>query len=83
MKIFDHPNLTDFKCSICGTNDDKPVTLIGISGSEDGHTMRAEQIHVDCIDLILIQGNNNSTWLTQFVGNNWQEIFKGEKDEDI
>lgn len=53
MKIFEHPNISgNWKCPICNTNEDKPVTLIGIQGTEDGNNMQAEQFHVDCIELL-------------------------------
>lgn len=52
MRIFEHPNMNGFICPVCGKSDDKPVTLVGISGTEDGGNMEARQVHVDCIDLI-------------------------------
>ena len=52
MKIFEHPNMSDFTCPICLKGDDKPVTLIGIAGTAEGNNMQAEQFHVDCIDLL-------------------------------
>jgi len=51
MKIFEHMN-TDDKCPICGTNEDKPVTLIGVVGTEEDNNMEAVQIHIDCLDLL-------------------------------
>lgn len=54
MRIFDHPNMTGgFTCPICKTGEDKPVTLVGIHGTEEGHIMEASQVHVDCIELCL------------------------------
>jgi hypothetical protein len=56
MRIFNHPAITDdWKCPICNTNEDKPVTLIAISGTRQGNNMRAEQFHVDCLNLIWIK----------------------------
>lgn len=53
MRIFEHPNISSgWKCPICGTNDDKQIALIGIAGTENGRNMEAEQIHIECIDLI-------------------------------
>ena len=50
MKVFDHPNTAnDWKCPICETNVDEPVTLIPISGTENDGVVEAEQIHIDCI----------------------------------
>lgn len=52
MRIFEHPNLLgDWKCPICNTAEDKPVMLIGIVGTEEGFNMKAEQFHVDCLEL--------------------------------
>jgi len=52
MRAFEHPNIgADWKCIICGTNTDKPVVLIGITGTEDDGNMQAEQIHLECIEL--------------------------------
>lgn len=52
MKIFEHPtNINNFKCFICNGNDDKPVTLIGIDGTEDGYNREAMQVHIDCLNL--------------------------------
>jgi hypothetical protein len=53
VKIFGHPNPSNFKCPICGTSEDKPVTLIGIKGTERQNIMQATQYHVDCLDLIV------------------------------
>jgi len=58
MNIFEHPNLgSGWKCPVCNTNEDKPVTLIGIAGTQEKYKMQAEQVHVDCIEL---------TWDRQF-----------------
>ena len=52
MKIFDKPNTSDdWKCAICNTNDNKPVTLIPIYGTLKGGNIEAEQFHIDCIEL--------------------------------
>ena len=54
MRAFDHPNTSnDWVCPICKTNDDKPITLIGVDNTIDGNLMQAEQFHVDCIKLML------------------------------
>ena len=52
MRIFDHPNLTNFTCPLCNTNEDYPVTLIGIEGSEDGNIVEAVQVHIKCLKLL-------------------------------
>jgi hypothetical protein len=46
---FEHPNLTNFKCPICGTSEDKPIALISIAGTEDDGIAQAEQIHIKCL----------------------------------
>lgn len=51
MKIFKGMN-TEGKCLICQTNEDKPCILIGKHGTQEDNIMQAEQVHVDCIDLI-------------------------------
>jgi hypothetical protein len=50
MRVFDHPNMDRFCCPICGESDDKPVVLIGISGTEEGRNMQAEQVHFGCLE---------------------------------
>ena len=52
MRIFEHPNMENFKCPICGLDDNKPIVLIGVDGTQEGWNMQARQYHVDCIDLI-------------------------------
>jgi hypothetical protein len=55
MRSFEHPNMTNFVCPICKTSEDKPVTLVGISGTENDGIVEARQYHVDCIDLVEIK----------------------------
>jgi len=53
MRIFEKPNLSnDWKCPICGTNKVQKVVLVSIAGTQDGNIIQAEQIHLDCINLI-------------------------------
>lgn len=53
MRKFEHPNTSNnWVCPICGTNEDKPIVLIPIVGTEDGNNMQAEQFHIDYIDLM-------------------------------
>jgi hypothetical protein len=53
MRAFDHPNMSHgFKCPICKTNDDKPVVLICINGTQDDGIAEAHQYHLDCIELL-------------------------------
>ena len=61
MRTFKHPNLSNnWKCSICNTNEDKEVLLIGINGTQDDGTIQAEQFHADCVvkGLIYYKDNN-------------------------
>lgn len=52
MRIFDHPNFGEkHSCLVCGKKDDKPVTLIGIVGTQEGKNIMAAQVHVDCLEL--------------------------------
>jgi hypothetical protein len=52
MRAFDEPNLHGgWVCPICGTSAVKPVVLIGIEGTQEGHNIQAEQFHLDCIEL--------------------------------
>ncbi len=58
MKIFQHANLGGKDtCLVCGKAEDKPVILVGIVGTEEGHNMKARQVHVDCIDLLYYPNN--------------------------
>lgn len=67
MNIIEHPNMSGFICPICGTNDDKPITLISISGTEERNKCQAEQVHIDCIDLMIVPiDNGKANWLYQY-----------------
>jgi hypothetical protein len=54
MRIFDHFNKESI-CPICGNNDDKPCTLVEISGTEEGNIIEAEIVHIDCLDLTMFE----------------------------
>lgn len=59
MNIFNKPNTNDnWKCIICNKNDIKPVTLIGIDGTQEGANIQAIQVHVDCINLTYFRDNH-------------------------
>ena len=60
MRVFEHPNLNNFRCPLCGTNNDKPVVLVGIEGTEDGGNMKARQYHLDCIELTEVKENDKT-----------------------
>ena len=52
MRVFEHPNLLgDWRCRICGTADDSPVTLVSKDGTENGNKVQADQYHIHCLDL--------------------------------
>ena len=55
MKIFDHPNMEGFKCPVCNTNEDKPVTLVSIDGTDYKGIVEAIQVHAECLDLRYMQ----------------------------
>ena len=54
MKVFDHPNLSHgWKCPICKTSADQPVTLVGIPGTGEGNIMEAQQVHAECFKVVM------------------------------
>jgi hypothetical protein len=53
MRVFEHPNMRGFKCPICGTKDDKPVTLIAIANTQTGGICEGAQVHVGCLNPVL------------------------------
>jgi hypothetical protein len=59
MRIFDHPNLDQkiWKCPICKTREDLPVTLIGLAYQKQT-AIKAVQVHINCIDLVLLPLDN-------------------------
>ena len=75
MRVFEHPNTSgDWVCPICGESRDTPVTLVGIEGTEDGRKMRAEQIHVDCLDLTIFESRGHRL-IGMVVDNlNWRSL---------
>lgn len=52
MRIFEKFN-KKAKCHICGTNEDKPCTLISIYGTQTGNLCEGAVVHVDCLNLTL------------------------------
>jgi len=53
MKIFKNPNLSGgWKCPICKESKLGEVVLVGINGTQEDGLMQAEQIHLECIDLL-------------------------------
>lgn len=65
MRSFEHPNMDGFVCPICKTSDDKPIVLIGISGTEDDGIMEAHQYHVDCIELTEYETPSDQKYIIQ------------------
>lgn len=51
IRVFEHPNMYNFKCPVCNTKADMPIVLVPIPGTEEGNIMRAEQVHKECYDL--------------------------------
>lgn len=54
MRIFEGFNQTGKPCPLCGLNTNKQCVLVPIDGTERGNIMKAEAIHVDCLELIMI-----------------------------
>lgn len=54
------------KCPICGTNEDKECVLIGIHGTQEGHNMEAQCYHLDCIELIQMDKEENTLIVQMF-----------------
>jgi hypothetical protein len=44
---------TFFICPICGTDEDKEVTLVSIAGTNKGWNIEAIQVHVSCLELTI------------------------------
>lgn len=54
MRTFDHPNISHgWRCPVCMTQADKPVTLAAIPGTWEDGIVQAEQIHVECYELLI------------------------------
>lgn len=67
MRIFEHPNTAfSWKCPICKQDDDKQVVLLSKYGTQKGHIVEAEQVHVECLDLWIYPDQN-------FIGMKWEE----------
>lgn len=60
MRSFDQMNTDgDTVCPICGTADQKPVTLIGLPETQEGSICQAFQVHVDCLRLVATREGND------------------------
>lgn len=51
MRVFEHFNTDGPKCLVCKTNADKPCTLVPVAGTQEGFNVRAEPVHMDCLDV--------------------------------
>lgn len=50
---FPSPNLSrGWKCPICRSDANVPVTLVPIPGTEDGNIVECQQVHAECIKLV-------------------------------
>jgi len=78
VRIFEHPNMDNFTCPICGKSDDKPVLLVGISETTDGNLMQAAQFHVDCVHLVSTKVDNDYTGIYMI----FKEVPNGEDNKD-
>ena len=67
MRVFDEPNMTNFKCPICGTSNNKPVVLVGIDGTQDGYNIQAVQYHLDCIELTQYSGRGGRRFIGMMI----------------
>jgi hypothetical protein len=65
MRVFKEGNWGGDICPICRTTKDGEVVLVGIHGTQEGHNMQAQQIHLDCIELTLYKGQDGSTMIAQ------------------
>lgn len=55
MNVFSHPNLsTNWTCPVCGTADDKETVLVAKHGTQERNLVQCEQIHLECLDLWII-----------------------------
>lgn len=54
MREFEHPNMNGFICPLCRTNNDEPVVLVPVPGTEDDDgLMQAKQVHSKCLNDML------------------------------
>ncbi len=53
MREFEHPNMNGFICPLCKTNNDEPVFLVPIPGTEEDGLVQAKQVHSKCLNDML------------------------------
>ncbi len=56
MKIFKEPNMSfGFVCPICKKSTVLPITLVGVLSTVKDGKMEAIQVHIDCLNLVVIE----------------------------
>jgi len=53
MRVIEKANWEKDVCPICKTKKDGKVVLVGIVGTQDGKTIQARQVHLDCLELLI------------------------------
>ena len=79
MKIFKKANWYvpgTKSCPICGTKKEGAVVLIGISGTEEDNTVEARQVHLECLDLMIVNTMNAAKPKSRIIYQTFEE--KGE-----
>lgn len=67
MKVFNEINSEGNRCPICGTYEIKPVVLIAIEGTADGNNVEAMQVHLDCLQPVIVTSEGGSKAIVQFI----------------
>jgi len=65
MIVFKEGNWSGDVCPICLKSGPGEVVLVGIHGTQEGHNMQAQQVHLNCIELTLYKGQKGSTMIAQ------------------
>jgi hypothetical protein len=52
-------------CPICGKSDDLPCVLVVVSGTEKDGIAEAKPTHMKCINLTMVDGEENTAYLVQ------------------
>ena len=61
MRVFKKGNWdVDRACPICGTKKEGEVVLVGISGTESDGIMKGLQVHLECLDPIVIYADSEN-----------------------
>jgi hypothetical protein len=67
MRVFEKFNPAGDPCPICSTRDETQTVLIGVAGTEKGGNIMAVQIHLECLDPVIVTVAGK-TMLVQSVG---------------